>query len=39
VLYTGRETLPFGPDLWALPVSALWELGVSPSASRARVRR
>ena len=25
VLYTGRETLPFGPDLWALPVSALWD--------------
>lgn len=23
VLYTGRETLPFGPDLWALPISAL----------------
>jgi predicted AAA+ superfamily ATPase len=39
VLYTGRETLPFGPDLWALPVSALWELGVSPSASPARARR
>ncbi|HET9551762.1 MAG TPA: DUF4143 domain-containing protein, partial [Anaeromyxobacteraceae bacterium] len=24
VLYTGRETLPFGPRLWAVPVSALW---------------
>ncbi len=27
VLYTGRETLPFGQDLWALPVGALWTLG------------
>jgi predicted AAA+ superfamily ATPase len=26
VLYTGRETLPFGPGLWAMPVSALWQL-------------
>jgi predicted AAA+ superfamily ATPase len=24
VLHTGRETLRFGTDLWALPVSALW---------------
>jgi uncharacterized protein len=24
VLYTGRETLPFGPRLWAAPISALW---------------
>ena len=24
VLYTGREALPFGRDLWALPLSALW---------------
>lgn len=24
VVHTGSETLPFGPDLWALPVSALW---------------
>jgi predicted AAA+ superfamily ATPase len=35
VLYTGRETLPFGPDLWALPMSALWQLG----ARRVRKRR
>lgn len=27
VLYTGRETLPFGPTLWALPLTALWEIG------------
>ncbi len=27
VLYTGRETLPFGADLWALPMSALWQFG------------
>ena len=24
VLYTGTEILPFGPKLWAVPVSALW---------------
>jgi len=24
VLYTGTEVLPFGPKLWAVPVSALW---------------
>jgi predicted AAA+ superfamily ATPase len=34
VLYTGRETLPFGPDLWALPVSALWQLGAPPVRKR-----
>lgn len=27
VLYTGAQTLPFGPRLRALPVSALWQLG------------
>jgi hypothetical protein len=26
VLHTGRETLPFGPRLRAMPVSALWEV-------------
>jgi predicted AAA+ superfamily ATPase len=25
VLYTGREAVPFGPRLHALPVSALWQ--------------
>ena len=24
VLYTGTEVLPFGPKLWAIPVSGLW---------------
>lgn len=24
VFYTGTEVLPFGPRLWAVPVSALW---------------
>ncbi len=24
VIHTGADTLRFGPDLWALPVSALW---------------
>lgn len=27
VLYTGRESVPFAPNLHALPVSALWRLG------------
>ena len=26
VLYTGKETIPFGPRLQALPVDALWRL-------------
>jgi len=34
VLYTGREALPFAADLWALPVSALWQLGVRPVRRR-----
>ena len=34
VLYTGREALPFGSDLWALPVSALWQLGARPVRKR-----
>jgi hypothetical protein len=25
VLYTGQETLPFGPRFRAIPISALWE--------------
>jgi len=31
VLYTGQQTLSFGPRLRAMPVSALWE--VPPPAS------
>ncbi|MFA4830240.1 MAG: hypothetical protein WC594_13595, partial [Thermodesulfovibrionales bacterium] len=27
VLYTGNESLPFGKNMQALPVSALWSLG------------
>jgi hypothetical protein len=23
-LYAGREVLPFGPKLWAVPMGALW---------------
>ena len=35
VLYAGREKLPFGPRLWAVPVSALWSGPVRPpKASR-----
>lgn len=29
VLYTGREALPFGKQLHALPLSALWRMGAS----------
>ena len=25
VLYTGQQTLPFGPKLRALPIAAVWE--------------
>jgi hypothetical protein len=32
VLYTGNTTLPFGPNLRAMPVSALWQL---PSIGKA----
>jgi predicted AAA+ superfamily ATPase len=28
VLYTGRETVPFAENLHALPISALWQLGM-----------
>jgi hypothetical protein len=24
VLYAGRETLPFGDRMWAVPLEALW---------------
>ncbi|MGA9310540.1 MAG: DUF4143 domain-containing protein [Pseudonocardiaceae bacterium] len=27
VLYTGGQTLPFGPRLRAMPISALWQVG------------
>lgn len=27
LLYTGAEVLPFGPNLYAVPASALWRLG------------
>ena len=26
VLYTGQQTLPFGPRFRAIPISALWEI-------------
>jgi hypothetical protein len=34
VLYTGRESLPFGSNLWALPVSTLWQPGKQPARKR-----
>ena len=33
VLYTGAEPLPFGNRLFALPISALWEMGVARAGS------
>jgi hypothetical protein len=34
VLYTGQQTLSFGPRLRAMPVSAIWEVSPSTSASQ-----
>ncbi|MGW6727281.1 ATP-binding protein [Nocardia sp. NPDC055029] len=34
VLYTGTQTLPFGPKFRAMPISALWELS-APSTQEA----
>lgn len=33
VLYTGNETLPFGPRFRAVPISALWEVGAGVTES------
>jgi predicted AAA+ superfamily ATPase len=30
VLYTGQQTLPFGPKMRAMPIAAIWEAGPSP---------
>jgi len=30
ILYTGDQPVPFGSDLYALPVSALWKTGEAP---------
>lgn len=30
VLYTGRQTLPFGDRMRAMPISALWECAPVP---------
>jgi predicted AAA+ superfamily ATPase len=38
VLYTGAEALPFGPGLYALPVSALWRLGAKGALGMRRQR-
>jgi predicted AAA+ superfamily ATPase len=34
VLYAGREALPFGPGLWALPLGALWQVGTPAKRGR-----
>jgi predicted AAA+ superfamily ATPase len=31
ILYTGQQTLPFGPRLRAIPISALWETSPAPA--------
>ncbi len=38
VLYTGREVVPFGPRLFAVPVESLWQWGARPASSRKRRR-
>lgn len=39
LLYTGSESVAFGPNLHALPVSALWRLGAQPvPADQARAK-
>jgi uncharacterized protein len=39
VLYTGTQTLPFGPRLRAMPLSALWEVADRTPDDRRRKRR
>ena len=39
VFYTGREIVPFGPRLFAVPVEALWQWGARPTSSKVRARR
>ena len=34
VLYAGEEPVQFGPNLWALPIASLWELGATPVGAR-----
>jgi hypothetical protein len=31
VLYTGSETISFGPNLQALPMASLWRLAARPA--------
>ncbi len=33
LLYTGAEILPFGPNLYAMPISTLWRLGAEKVAT------
>jgi hypothetical protein len=33
-LYAGEEPVQFGPNLWALPIASLWELGATPVGGR-----
>lgn len=39
VLYTGREHVPFGPNLYAMPVAALWRLDATGGTLRSQARR
>jgi len=39
VLYTGREVVPFGQRLHAVPIEALWRWHTRPTVGSSRVRR
>ncbi|HYM62002.1 MAG TPA: ATP-binding protein [Thermoanaerobaculia bacterium] len=39
VLYAGKEVVPFGPRLYAVPVEALWRWGADPTTARSLAKR
>jgi predicted AAA+ superfamily ATPase len=39
VLYTGKEIIPFGDKLVAMPVSALWQFGAQKAAAAKKKTR
>jgi hypothetical protein len=38
VLYAGRESLPFGDGMWAVPMTRLWETGGRARSAKSRER-
>lgn len=36
VLYTGEEIIPFGSEMYAMPIASLWQIGVQPSRREQR---